>query len=191
MEALEAREVPATLIELTGVAQQPPAVPGTAVSVTRHGSDLVIIGTAQDDSVTVSQVGRGALRLDIQTGNGPAASRAVPLAGIHRLIFVGSDGNDTFVNRTGFDSVAYGGNGNDMLVGGAGMDQFDGGAGDDDLRGGAGNDILWGGTGNNRLDGGAGVNILDGVVTPGQAGSDASNPMLPGRPGNVRGLPLG
>jgi Ca2+-binding RTX toxin-like protein len=176
VEALEAREVPATLIELTGIAQQAAAAANTVVAVARHGSDLVITGTPQDDHVTVTPVGRGAIRLDIQSGAGPAASQVVPLTGLHRLIFVGGDGNDAFVNRTALDSVGYGGNGNDLLVGGAGNDQFDGGAGDDDLRGGAGNDTLWGGPGSNRLDGGTGVNIIDGVVTPAQ-------------PGQVRGRP--
>lgn len=187
VESLEARDVPTTLIELTGIAQQPPAATGPVVTVTRRGPDLVIVGTPQDDSVTVSQVGRAALRLDIRTGNGPVTSQAVSLAGIHRLIFVGGDGNDTFVNRTAFNSLAYGGNGDDVLIGGAGKDQFDGGAGDDDLRGGAGNDILVGGTGNNKLDGGSGINVLNGVVTLAQLAPDTTTP---GHPGNVRGLPL-
>src|SRR5947209_3506206 len=69
VEALETREVPATLIEVLGI--HPGASGDHLPTLTRKGSDLVITGTAGDDSVTVSQVGRGLLRLDLQTGSGP------------------------------------------------------------------------------------------------------------------------
>lgn len=169
VEALETREVPATLIEVLGI--NPGGSDDHIPTVTRKGSDLVIIGTAKDDSVTVSQVGRSLLRLDLQTAGGPVTTRLISIGGINRLVFHGGDGSDTFVNKTWLNSVGYGGNGDDVLVGGSGMDQFDGGDGNDILSGGDGNDILSGGPGRDRLDGGAGVNVIiaddsDAVMPP-------------------------
>src|SRR5262245_50847988 len=55
MEALETREVPATLVEVLNIAA---TTTNSTPVVERVGADLIITGTARDDSVTVSQVGR-------------------------------------------------------------------------------------------------------------------------------------
>src|SRR5437660_1334358 len=101
VEALEARDVPATLVELTGIAQRfnpPPHDPAPTTELA--GRDLVITGTAGDDIVTVSRPNRGTIRVDVRTGTGPVASRVVSAAAIDRIVFHGGDGDDVFANRT-------------------------------------------------------------------------------------------
>lgn len=179
IESLEARDVPATLIEVLTI--NPGAAGEFTPTVRRIGTDLVITGTAKDDSVTASLTGRGLIRLDFQNADGSSASRLLTGGKINRLVFVGGEGNDTFVNQTRLASVADGGNGDDVLVGGSGIDQFDGGDGNDVLIGNAGNDILWGGPGDDKLDGGTGTNILDGVSDAPQLPPDVKPDAGPGK----------
>lgn len=108
----------------------------------------ILIGTAQDDSLT------GSNRVDFIFGLG---------------------GNDTLNGLDGNDWL-FGGAGDDTLDGGNGNDYLDGGDGNDTLNSGAGNDLLFGGAGNDTLNGGAGNDYLDGGdgndTINGGAGSD-------------------
>lgn len=81
-----------------------------------------------------------------------------------QISFFGGDGNDTFTNNTAFDSVASGGDGNDILNGGEGEDRFFGGDGNDTLRGGAGEDMLYGQAGDDILFGNTGDDLILGDV---------------------------
>lgn len=83
---------------------------------------------------------------------------------VARIAFHGYGGPDRFVNNTGIESTADGGNGDDVLTGGSARDVLFGGAGNDRLYGGAGNDLLEGGSGHDRLYGGAGDDVLNGDV---------------------------
>ncbi len=75
---------------------------------------------------------------------------------VSRILFLGGDGDDRFINRTGIDSEAHGGAGDDILVGGGGDDLLFGDGGRDRIRGRRGNDSLRGGAGRDRLEGGEG-----------------------------------
>lgn len=73
------------------------------------------------------------------------------------IIFSGYGGNDTFVNNTGLNLWAYGGNGSDRLYGGWGSDRLFGEGQDDYVDGRWGDDWLNGGWGNGWTDGVADV----------------------------------
>ncbi|MES2743624.1 MAG: calcium-binding protein [Pseudomonadota bacterium] len=111
-----------------------------------------------------------------------------------RLVYDGSDGNDSMsgladapnvINGGAGDDLISGGNvsdtlngeaGNDTLTAGAGAATLNGGGGDDVLNGGAGHAILIGGGGDDVLNGGAGNATLNGGagddVLNGGAGAD-------------------
>jgi len=82
--------------------------------------------------------------------------------------FVGTDGDDTFINNTSIRARARGNDGNDLLQGGSSGDELKGGAGDDRLLGGDGNDTIVGDDGNDFIDGQMGD---DGELS-GKAGDD-------------------
>ena len=84
-------------------------------------------------------------------------------------VFIGSDGDDTYITGAGNDVIdAKGGadvidtrDGNDAVEGGAGNDAITGGAGnDDELNGGPGADYIDGGPGADTINGGTGDDEL-------------------------------
>ena len=81
---------------------------------------------------------------------------------VDSIYFVGYGGNDTFLNDTSIDSLAYGGSGNDRLTGGTGEDTFYGDGGRDILNGRGGDDTIWAGSGDDSLYGGDGGDLLHG-----------------------------
>ena len=90
---------------------------------------------------------------------------------VSKVIFIGFDGDDEFVNETPVESLILGNGGNDTLIGGIGIDVVNGGdgddtivgdGGDDRLIGGPGADVIEGGLGNDRVFGGEGLNRLFG-----------------------------
>lgn len=81
---------------------------------------------------------------------------------VQHIEFFGKGRNDTFDNGSSIESIAYGGNGNDVLLGGNATDRFFGGDGDDTLRGRNGNDVLVGDSGNDLLQGERGFDYLVG-----------------------------
>lgn len=79
---------------------------------------------------------------------------------VKHIAFLGTIGNDSFINTTSIKSVAYGssgddllagGNSNDILKGGAGNDVIVGNRGADDLNGNLDNDVIFGGLGRDLL----------------------------------------
>lgn len=115
--------------------------------------------TTDGDTVAVESKGKGSM---------PKISFA--RAEIVDILFIGSEGDDIFVNETDIDSIAFGRGGNDRLVGGSGNDDLFGGAGNDRLYGGEGVDVLVGGGGTDRLFEDSGLVALpstgDGEVVP-------------------------
>ena len=142
-----------------------------SVAVTFTADQQVIInGTTGADSVTVDHIRQtnyvaGQL---VVTANGIVTKIAIPRSegigdpGIRNIIFNGNNGNDVFINNTGFTCTANGGAGNDYLYGGRGNDTLNGNDGDDYLYGGQGNDKLFGGMGRDYLYGQDGNDQLDG-----------------------------
>lgn len=65
-------------------------------------------------------------------------------------------GDDTLVEHLGFNTIAWGGAGNDVAHGANGFDTMGGGSGNDVLHGYGGVDLLYGGSGDDTLYGGDG-----------------------------------
>ena len=181
VERLEAREVPAADITLSG---------GTVI-LTGAGNGVegnVWIGdrgtaTPYDDVVVANlwywtTNTTVPVRVHLQRVYDMWTFTTVgPLQAVTRVNFYGTSGDDLFYNYTGFTSNLYGYAGNDRLYGGWGNDTIDGGTGNDHLYGGDGNDSLDGWTGDDRLYGGSGSDIL--------LGYDGNDYLDGGRDGHV------
>ncbi len=120
---------------------------------------LKITGTTGSDDVT-TKVEDGNVLVKLKGDDDPHTDDDVyarfDVSEVARILFLGDDGDDRFVNRTRIDSEAHGGAGDDILVGGGGDDSLFGDRGRDRLRGRHGNDTLRGGVGRDRLEGGQG-----------------------------------
>jgi uncharacterized delta-60 repeat protein len=142
------------------------------------GGDLVIGGTAGNDTVTVSptkdgtkaavtvnKVKLGEFDLGAITGRivvrtGPGADKVTIAAKLAKpTLLDGGSGNDVLTGGAGADTV-LGGAGDDKLAGGKGDNVLVGGDGNDKLTGGVGRDVLIGGTGADKLAGAAGDDLL-------------------------------
>ncbi len=131
---------------------------GLVASPTVAGaSDLVVVGTAGNDTITFKPVAnvRNGVRVTV---NG-VTSATFAVTG--RLVALGGDGADSIVaSGTSQNAWFYGGTGNDTLTGGAANDVLVGGDGNDVLTGGAGRNILLGGNGADSLKGSGSADIL-------------------------------
>ncbi|MGA2502273.1 MAG: Ig-like domain-containing protein, partial [Tepidisphaeraceae bacterium] len=109
-------------------------------------TDLVVLGTAGNDTIRLIQSGTKGVKVVI---NGVTKGVFTPTG---RVIADGLAGNDT-ITAAGLNRsvILYGGAGNDTLIGGKLPSILYGGAGNDTLRGGSGRDLLDGGTGRNVL----------------------------------------
>jgi Ca2+-binding RTX toxin-like protein len=119
---------------------------------------LAVIGTTQNDTITVSRNAAGGLLV-----NGGAVRILGPTATVANTSLIdvfGLEGDDALAldeaNGTLPNADLFGGAGNDTLIGGSGADQLFGASGDDTLLSKGGNDFLGGGSGNDVLTGGAG-----------------------------------
>ncbi len=124
------------------------------------GNDLLIVGTAGDDSIVVSAAGTLLNQVNV-TLNG---MRTGPFAvgGGRRIIVAGLAGDDNLqvAGSVRAATALFGGPGNDRLKGGGGQTVEVGCTGNDLLIGGSANDVLIGGQGFDRIIGRAGEDIL-------------------------------
>ena len=136
------------------------------------GNTLYVIGTDNDDHVTINKAGSVyKVHADfLTTGN----FRDVPVAGITRIVVQVCDGDDhvTISGGISLPALIDGGEGDDHLNGGNGPNIILGGGGDDHINGGSGRDILIGGVGADRLVGNGDEDIL----IAGWTDHDAFNP---------------
>ncbi|HVK08495.1 MAG TPA: hypothetical protein VM597_06920, partial [Gemmataceae bacterium] len=119
--------------------------------------ELIVVGTAGQDSLTVRPAGPG---LTVWA-NGLNLGE---FAGATAIVLDGRDGDDRLKVALAIHAPAelHGGAGDDVLKGGSGDDRLYGEGGDDTLRGRAGNDFLDGGAGDDFLYGGSGADLLSG-----------------------------
>ncbi len=119
---------------------------------------LSVIGTTQNDSITVSRDAAG--NLLVNGGSVPIQGPRPTVANTTLIELFGQAGNDTVslneANGALPRALLFGGDGNDVLTGGSGGDQLFGQAGNDSLLGKGGSDFLFGGEGNDTLVGGTG-----------------------------------
>jgi Ca2+-binding RTX toxin-like protein len=155
---------------------------------------LYIIGTSDDDHVSVNQERKG-IKVHADFLPGPSHFKIFPDKDIRRIEIYLGDGNDhaQIAGNIDLPVLMNGGGGNDYLNAGRGPTVLIGGAGDDKLKGGTGNNIIIGGAGNDELEGGCGDDLLmggDGKDTlKGGAGDDYllggdGNDLLLGESGN-------
>jgi Ca2+-binding RTX toxin-like protein len=132
-----------------------------------HNGVLQIIGTRQDDHVTVNQTGNGVIK--VHAAFLPTADdlKSFPAAQVDRIWIILCYGNDQATISSGVKKTAIidGGPGDDKLNGGGGSNILLGGSGNDMLIGGSARDILIGGDGEDRLVGNPGEDILIGGGT--------------------------
>lgn len=151
------------------------------ISVTRVGSDLVVIVGNGGDQILVKEhfdslaEWSGARIYAIRFSDGTNWSSN----DITAMAMIGGEGDDVLVGSEGSDRIV-GNAGNDSLDGAGGDDMLEGGDGDDTLGAGLenGDDILIGGHGNDDLSGGAGNDIYRFALGDGQDvidNSDASD----------------
>jgi Ca2+-binding RTX toxin-like protein len=110
---------------------------GGSSSVCLNGNVLTVIGSAGNDTVTISQP-TGLVRVEssfFPTTDFPAAS-------VESVLVQLGAGDDTLLDFTSLPTVVVGGDGNDILTGGSGRNILIGGLGSDLIYGGAGEDIL-------------------------------------------------
>jgi hypothetical protein len=136
MEALELRDVPATLIQVLAIGQPTP------VRVELVGSELTITGTQLNDSVSINKLAGGTIQVSARADTGRINTYTFQAAAITHITFHGGDGNDQFMNMAPIACTAYGEDGNDILIGGSSNDVLVGGVGADALYGGAGSDLI-------------------------------------------------
>jgi Ca2+-binding RTX toxin-like protein len=161
-----------------------------ALNLGDASDQVVITGTAGDDSIAVGQNGVGLNAdgdVDVTFGQLPARMEVNGLGGADTLAgrggqgtggvfggqleLVGGDGADTLRGGLGADDV-QGGAGNDLLEGREGNDVLSGDAGDDTLAGNDGNDELTGGAGADSFIGGGGDDVF--FATDGEADTQLS-----------------
>jgi Ca2+-binding RTX toxin-like protein len=130
---------------------------------------LAVIGTPQNDTITVSRDAAG--KLLVNGGAVPIQGPTATVANTQLIELFGQAGNDNLslneANGALPHALLFGGDGNDVLTGGSGDDELFGEAGNDTLLGKGGNDLLFGGAGNDTLTGGTGDDQVFG-----QAGDD-------------------
>ncbi len=139
-----------------------------------HEGVLQIIGTSEDDHVSINQTGNGTLK--VHADFLVDGKRDFVLAEIDRILMVLCEGDDhaSISNKVTLHSIIDGGAGDDHLNGGGGSNLIRGGAGDDHLNGGSGRDILVGGLGTDRIIGNGGIDLLSGGTLR------ASDTLIPG-----------
>jgi Ca2+-binding RTX toxin-like protein len=126
---------------------------------------LYVIGTSDDDHVSVNQTGKGSLKVhaDFLSEN----FRTFDLALVDKIIAYLCEGDDHFTisNKVITPAIVHGGDGDDHLNAGGGPTVLLGGNGDDKLVGQGGYNILIGGLGQDRMTGGKKDDVLIGGTT--------------------------
>ena len=128
------------------------------LGVSQSATQLIITGTADNDTITVAQSGNtytikngtwsttvtGAFQQIVVNGNGGSDSIVMDKSVTTPCIIKASGaGNDTLTGGSGNDSI-YGGTGNNVINGGAGDDTIVAlGSTSDAITGGAGKDTYW------------------------------------------------
>ncbi len=139
-----------------------------------RGGVLQIIGTQEDDNVSVNQTGNGLIKVHAEFLPGDEDVKTFPLGDVSLMWIVLCYGDDhaTISGKVSKTAIIDGGPGNDYLNGGGGSNILLGGLGDDMRIGGDQRDILIGGYGADRIVANPGEDILIGAGTIYDSGPD-------------------
>jgi hypothetical protein len=146
------------------------ATAATTAAITGAGlrnGVVTVVGTAGNDHVVVTDIGRGRIRVqaDFFPDGNPWRVFDVRAADlIHVRLGMGND-TAIIAGNVRTPTILDGGEGKDRLTGGRGNSILLGGAGDDILVGGCGRNVLIGGLGEDLLRGNDGDDILIGDAT--------------------------
>jgi uncharacterized protein (TIGR03118 family) len=133
------------------------------VTAALNGTDLIVTGSRDDDSIIV-RLDRSGQHVVVQSGGerigtfDAAAVTTVRVAGLAGDDFIAVDprvGVTALLDGGAGDDVLLGGGGSNILLGGIGRDVLNGGRARDLLIGGAGSDVLFGNGGDDILVGGS------------------------------------
>ncbi|MEZ6134953.1 MAG: calcium-binding protein [Pirellulaceae bacterium] len=136
-----------------------------------HNGLLKIEGTANDDSVYISQANNELTVWGLPIWNISSGDTVDFLTSqqVSRIEFDGLEGDDFFHfddAQAGADKIipalVYGGDGSDTLTTGRGADTIYGGSGDENIAGGPGSDFIFGGPGYDILYGEGGADFIYG-----------------------------
>lgn len=121
------------------------ATAGIGFDASTNGPALVVLGTANDEKITVAPKGSN---FDVAIG----PQKWSFTAAVDRIFAVSYAGNDRIdLSKVQTPATVFGGNGNDKLTGGGANDYLDGGNGNDVLDGGKGRDTMVGGEDNDQF----------------------------------------
>ncbi|MGE8107088.1 beta strand repeat-containing protein, partial [Allorhizobium sp. NPDC080224] len=127
------------------------AVPGSAAPLDSVSDDGTTTTYTDSSTLLFGAGAGGSFQYTVSDGNGGTSSAAT--ATLTRV--AGST-----INTGNGNSIAVGGNWDDIINGGNGKDVLVGGAGDDTINGGNGNDLISGGRGADLLTGGNGADTF-------------------------------
>lgn len=206
LQQLEAREVPAALLDLSGNL----TVTGTAgddhMYLTNVGGSLTVMLNGATDPIqrqyqapgglilttshsSISAAAVRSIRMNGLAGNDNISASAAPVGvtidgGDDSDFLSGSQFRDVIFTGEGSSNTVYGNGGNDGLYGGGGNDVLYGGLGDDVLFGSSGNDWMYGDAGQDSLFGGIGIDNLNGGDGNDQLHGERDNDTLRGGVGD-------
>lgn len=128
-----------------------------------NGDSVSRISSVSSSQTVDFRTASSSIVVNLGAGNDTLNVTGLDAAFAGVLTVDGGSGNES-LDFSGLttDSIAFGGDGNDLIIGGAGNDMLFGDLGSDVLRGGNGNDFLFGGSGDDVMTGGAGNNSLNG-----------------------------
>jgi Ca2+-binding RTX toxin-like protein len=154
----QALAAPEVVLRQSGGAAAASSTLSGAVTATYIASAqvLAVLGTPQDNTVTVTRDAAGSLL--VNGGTVPIVGGPATTANTALIELFGRAGNDSLsLNEASGalpSALLFGGAGNDVLTGGSGNDQLFGEGGNDTLIGRGGFDSLFGGADNDTLTGG-------------------------------------
>ena len=155
----------------------------TAGLVSLMGTELVICGTSDADSILVTQMeDRYLVSASFLT-----EGQFFDVSEVNSISISGGAGNDTIVaNATNGNIMIDGEAGDDRLFGSNAVDMLFGGTGNDVIFAGSGNDRVLGGDGADIIYGGAGVDDLMGGAGADEIFADVGNDTVEGNDGDDR-----
>lgn len=147
--------------------------------------DLLIDGSAADDSVVVSYTSQGHIQVRHESGDDSLVTiYPQGMVSIERIVFFAGAGDDYFQVDVNLPTLARMSSGNDIVVGGFSSDEIYGGPDDDIIYGRWGDDQLHGEAGDDVVDGGTGHDALVGSLGDDRLSGGAGNDSLLGGNGD-------